>query len=54
MTKAWKEMVHRYLAMVVGAFIAAIMFAAWRNRREWNQSPILATLIACAVIFQAR
>ncbi len=53
MAKAWKEMVHRYLAMVVGALIAAIMFAAWRNRRVWNQSPALATLLSGAVIFQA-
>ncbi len=53
MAKAWKEMVHRYLAMVVGALIAAIMLAAWRNRRFWGQSPALPTLLACAVIFQA-
>lgn len=53
MAKAWKEMVHRYLAMVVGALIAAIMFAAWRNRRAWEQSPLLPTIIAAAVIFQA-
>lgn len=53
MAKAWKEMAHRYLAMVVGALIAAIMFAAWRNRRAWKQSPILASLTGCAVIFQA-
>ncbi|MCY7387959.1 MAG: COX15/CtaA family protein [Burkholderiales bacterium] len=53
MDKAWKEMLHRYLAMFVGALIAAIMFAAWRSRRAWKQSPTLATVIACAVIFQA-
>ena len=53
MAKAWKEMVHRYLAMVVGALIAAIMFAAWRNRSTWNQSPVLAIIIALAVVFQA-
>jgi heme a synthase len=53
MAKAWKEMVHRYLAMLVGAFIAAIFFAAWRNRRAWEQSPLLPTVIAAAVIFQA-
>ncbi len=53
MAKAWKEMAHRYLAMVVGALIAAIMIAAWRNRSAWNQSPTLATLIACVVILQA-
>ncbi len=53
MAKAWKEMAHRYLAMLVGAFIAAIFFAAWRNRRAWEQSPLLPTVIAAAVIFQA-
>lgn len=53
MAKAWKEMAHRYLAMVVGAMIAAIMFAAWRNRGAWNQSPALATIIALAIVFQA-
>jgi heme a synthase len=53
MAKAWKEMIHRYLAMIVGAIIAAIILAAWRNRKAWNQSPFLATLIGGAVIFQA-
>jgi heme a synthase len=53
MAKAWKEMVHRYLAMIVGALIAAIMFAAWRNRRLWKQPIVLPTVIAAAVIFQA-
>ncbi len=53
MAKAWKEMVHRYLAMVVGALIAAIMLSAWRNCRAWGESIALPTVIACAVIFQA-
>ena len=53
MAKAWKEMVHRYLAMLVGALIAAIMCVAWRNRRAWKQSPVLASVIAGTVIFQA-
>jgi cytochrome c oxidase assembly protein subunit 15 len=53
MAKAWKEMLHRYLAMIVGALIAGLMFAAWRNRTQWGQSPMLATLIGGAVIFQA-
>lgn len=53
MAKAWKEMLHRYLAMIVGALIAAIMLSAWRNRYPWRQSPLLATLLAGAVIFQA-
>ncbi len=53
MAKAWKEMAHRYLAMVVGAMIAAIFLAAWRNRRRFGQNPLLPTVIAGAVIFQA-
>lgn len=53
MAKAWKEMIHRYWAMIVGALIAAIMLAAWRNRREWRQSPWLPTALAAAVMFQA-
>jgi cytochrome c oxidase assembly protein subunit 15 len=53
LAKAWKEMVHRYLAMIVGSLIAAIMFSAWRNRDRWKQSPLLSIIIAGAVIFQA-
>jgi cytochrome c oxidase assembly protein subunit 15 len=53
MGKAWKEMVHRYLAMIVGSLIAAIMLAGWRNRRSFGQSPLLPSVIAGAVIFQA-
>lgn len=53
LAKAWKEMAHRYLAMLVGAMIAALAFAAWRNRRALEQSPGLATGLAVLVIFQA-
>jgi heme a synthase len=53
MPKAWKEMIHRYLAMLVGAGIAAVMFAAWRNRRAFKQSPLHATVLAFSVIWQA-
>lgn len=53
MAKAWKEMLHRYLAMIVGALIAAITLSAWRNRVKWQQSPLLATCLAGAVIVQA-
>lgn len=53
LAKAWKEMIHRYLAMIVGSLIAGIMLSAWRNRSRWQQSPLLPTVIAGAVIFQA-
>jgi heme a synthase len=32
-TKAWIEMVHRYLAMTVGALILSTLWLAWRARR---------------------
>ena len=33
-TKAWIEMVHRYLATAVGALITGLMVLAWRQRRQ--------------------
>jgi len=53
LAKAWKEMVHRYLAMIVGALIAALMVSAWRNKKTFQQSPGLATGLALLVVFQA-
>jgi heme a synthase len=53
MAKAWKEMVHRYLAMIVGSLIAAIAISAWRNRRTFGQSPALASGIVALVLVQA-
>jgi cytochrome c oxidase assembly protein subunit 15 len=53
MAKAWKEMVHRYLAMVVGSLVAGILVAAWRRHREPEAGAGLATGLAALVIFQA-
>lgn len=53
MAKAWKEMVHRYLAMIVGSLIAAIMLRSWVDGKRWRLSPVLPTVSALAVIFQA-
>lgn len=53
MAKAWKEMVHRYLAMIVGSLIAALMFSAWRNRQAWPRLTGLTTVTSVLVIFQA-
>lgn len=33
-TKAWIEMIHRYLAAAIGVLIIAIVVAAWRLRRQ--------------------
>jgi cytochrome c oxidase assembly protein subunit 15 len=53
MTKAWIEMLHRYLAMGVGTLIIVLMVQAWlRWRREPARSPWLATAIFLAVCLQ--
>ena len=51
--KAWKEMTHRYVAMVVGSLIAAIALLAWSNRRRFPSSPGLATSLVALVVLQA-
>jgi heme a synthase len=35
-TKAWIEMIHRYLAMAVGVLIVAMMLVAWRVRKKFG------------------
>jgi cytochrome c oxidase assembly protein subunit 15 len=50
--KAWKEMVHRYLAGTLGLLILAITVTAWRRRRVLG-SPALPTALLALVVFQA-
>lgn len=49
--KAWKEMVHRYLAGTLGLLILALAIVAWRHRRR--QPVWLPTLLVGLVGFQA-
>jgi cytochrome c oxidase assembly protein subunit 15 len=51
--KAWKEMIHRYFAGIVGLFIVAIAALAWRNRSDPGASPWLATLLVGVLGLQA-
>ena len=37
MAKAWKEMIHRYIAKLLGLLIIAIAVFAWMKRRELGQ-----------------
>jgi cytochrome c oxidase assembly protein subunit 15 len=53
MAKAWKEMLHRYLAMVTGALIAAIAASAWLARGALPGGRALPSAIAVLVVFQA-
>lgn len=51
--KAWKEMVHRYLAGFLGLLILAIAVIACMRRTVLRQSPLLACSIVSVVIVQA-
>lgn len=51
--KAWKEMMHRYLAGALGLAILAIAIVAWRARQRIGRSPVLATALLGLVVFQA-
>jgi cytochrome c oxidase assembly protein subunit 15 len=50
--KAWIEMIHRYLAMVVGVLIAVSAAVSWRSRRALPHSPWWATATLAWVIVQ--
>jgi cytochrome c oxidase assembly protein subunit 15 len=51
--KAWKEMVHRYLAGTLGLAIAAIAVMSWRRSVRSFQSPALPTALVAIVMLQA-
>lgn len=51
--KAWKEMIHRYLAGSLGLAILLLAALAWYNRRTNRQPLLLPLLLLGLVIFQA-
>jgi len=51
-TKAWHEMIHRYLASTLGLICVAMAFVAWRNRRDPRQPTIAPLTLLIVVIFQ--
>ena len=51
--KAWKEMIHRYLAGSLGLAILLLAVVAWRNRRQDDQPLLLPLVLLVLVIFQA-
>jgi len=52
MAKAWKEMLHRYLAMSSGCLILAMAVCAWRVRERAATVPLLACAIVGVVLAQ--
>ncbi len=51
-SKAWIEMIHRYLAMTVGVLILVMAAASWRARRNLPFSPWWPTLTLLWVMVQ--
>ena len=51
-SKAWIEMIHRYLAMTVGALIVVLTVASWVRRRELALSPWWPTATLAWVVVQ--
>jgi cytochrome c oxidase assembly protein subunit 15 len=51
--KAWKEMIHRYLAGTLGLMILLLALLAWRNRADPAQPRLLPGLLLGLVTLQA-
>jgi heme a synthase len=50
--KAWREMIHRYLASTLGLICLALAAIAWRNRRDPAQPKWAPALLVALIIFQ--
>ncbi|MDX1915371.1 MAG: COX15/CtaA family protein [Methylophilus sp.] len=51
--KAWKEMIHRYLAGLLGLMVLALFVLGWKHAKEIKVNPWLTTVLVGIVMFQA-
>jgi heme a synthase len=51
--KAWKEMIHRYLAGALGLMVLTLATLAWRHKNNIQVSPWLTTGLLVLITFQA-
>lgn len=51
--KAWKEMVHRYVAGTLGLLVLRLFYLGWKRRRESMRRFFLTALIVALVFVQA-
>lgn len=51
--KAWKEMIHRYVAGVLGLMVLALLVLGWKKSSNARTSPWLTTGLAGLILFQA-
>ncbi len=50
--KAWREMIHRYLASSLGLICLALAAIAWRNRRDPDQPKLVPAALVALIVFQ--
>lgn len=50
--KAWREMIHRYVAATLGLLILALAALGWRNRRDARQPVVIPLALVGLVLFQ--
>jgi len=51
--KAWKEMVHRYAAGILGLLVFMLAVLSWQQRKQPDQPLIVPSLLVLLLIFQA-
>jgi cytochrome c oxidase assembly protein subunit 15 len=51
-SKAWIEMIHRYVGSLLGMMIIGIVYLAWRYRKQLGNTPRLAVYTLIAVCIQ--
>lgn len=51
--KAWKEMVHRYAAGILGILIFMLAIVSWQNRKRPEQPVFVPSLLVVLLLFQA-
>lgn len=51
--KAWKEMIHRYLAGLLGLMVLALFMLGWKHKATIRTSPWLTTGLTGLIVFQA-
>jgi cytochrome c oxidase assembly protein subunit 15 len=52
-SRAWKEMLHRYIAGALGLLVVVITVTAWLRREALQQSPLLPSALVLLVLLQA-
>ena len=51
--KAWKEMIHRYAAGILGLLVFMVAVLSWQRRKQPGQPLVVSLLLVMLLIFQA-